>query len=94
MNNVSFLKVGHRVISLRHLVLSEDADMEPLPKSLPPGVLRIVVETGRTIDLSGEDADTFRDYVRRYAISRETRRVIVQGESIEPEAGLSEPGPG
>lgn len=57
------VQVGHRVISLEHLVMAEDSEYEPAPKNLPPGALRIWMERGTAFDLRGVEAETLRRHL-------------------------------
>jgi len=70
-------RVGHRVINLEYVVLSEDSDLEPEPKLLPPGIVRVTVDTGRTMDLAGHDADTWRCFMHEYAFTMKPKRAAV-----------------
>lgn len=57
------VRLGHRVLNLRYLILAEDCVGEPDPKTLPPGTIRVTIETGRVIDLDGDDADRLRGFL-------------------------------
>jgi hypothetical protein len=57
------IRVGNLTISLEHLILVEDARDEPEPRTLPPGVYRLTLETGRVFDLTGDRADCARKLI-------------------------------
>ena len=57
------VQAGHLTISVEHVILAEDSDKEPPPKSLPDGVLRLTLERGRVVDLKGEAADRVRGHL-------------------------------
>jgi hypothetical protein len=64
------IRVGNLTISLEHLILVEDARDEPEPRTLPPGVYRMTLETGRVLDLDGDRADCARELIDEVAIRR------------------------
>lgn len=61
------VRVGHRVMNLRYLIVSEDADLEPDPKTLRPGTVRVKLDPGEVYDLSGTDAAAWREFMCDYA---------------------------
>jgi hypothetical protein len=67
---VYLIRVGNLTISLEHLILVEDARDEPEPRTLPPGLYRMTLETGRVLDLDGDRADCARELVDEVAIRR------------------------
>ena len=54
------IRVGHLIINLEYLILAEDAELEAQPRTLPEGVLRLTLESGRVLDLRGGLADLAR----------------------------------
>jgi hypothetical protein len=79
------IRVGNLTISLEHLILVEDARDEPEPRTLPPGVYRMTMETGRVLDLDGDRADCARELVDEVVIRRGGRvRDAQVGYPVEP----------
>jgi transcriptional regulator with XRE-family HTH domain len=62
------VRVGNLTISLEHLILVEDAQGEPEPRTLPDGVYRLTMETGRVFDLTGERAECARKLIDEVVI--------------------------
>lgn len=50
------IQLGHRTINVHYLIVAEDSEIEPPPKLLPDGVVRVFLERGDAIDFSGEHA--------------------------------------
>lgn len=78
-------RVGHLVINLRYVVISEDADLEPPPRTLPAGIVRVTIDDGRTMDLRGHEADVWRCFMTEYAtVMRPRRATISSADDCEP----------
>jgi hypothetical protein len=79
------IRVGNLTISLEHLILVEDAQGEPEPRTLPAGIYRMTLETGRVFDLTGERADCARELIDEVVIRRGGKvRDIQVGHEVEP----------
>jgi hypothetical protein len=91
---VYLIRVGNLTISLEHLILVEDARDEPEPRTLPPGLYRMTMETGRVLDLDGDRADCARELVDEVAIRRGGKvRTGEIGREIKPEVSGEAPTP-
>jgi hypothetical protein len=86
---VYLIRVGNLTISLEHLILVEDAQGEPEPRTLPPELYRMTMETGRVLELTGDRADCARELVDAVAIRRggKVRDAQVGTEVKPPESG-------
>jgi hypothetical protein len=85
------IRVGNLTISLEHLILVEDAQGEPEPRTLPAGVYRLTLETGRVIEITGDRADCARELIDEVVIRRggKVRDAQVGTEVKPPESGES-----
>lgn len=54
------VQFGHWTLNMEYLVIAEDSQLEPPPKSLPAGIIRVLMEGRRPIDVGGEHADRLR----------------------------------
>ena len=50
------IRVGRRTLNLCYLVMSEEGAQG---ETVPPGVVRITMESGKEFDLKGTDADAY-----------------------------------
>jgi hypothetical protein len=88
------IRVGNLTISLEHLILVEDARDEPEPRTLPPGLYRMTLETGRVLDLDGDRADCVRELVDEVAIRRGGKvRTEQVGHEVGPAGSGEAPAP-
>jgi hypothetical protein len=86
------IRVGNLTISLEHLILVEDARDEPEPRTLPPGLYRMTLETGRVLDLEGDRADCARELVDEVAIRRGGKvRTGDIGREVKPPTSTEAP---
>lgn len=87
------IRVGNLTISLEHLILVEDAQGEPEPRTLPPGLYRMTLETGRVLELTGERAEVARELVDEVAIRRGGKvRPAQMGYPLDPPASAGATG--
>lgn len=85
------IRVGNLTISLEHLILVEDAESEPEPRTLPVGSYRMTLEAGRVLELGGYRAAIARVLVDEVAIRRGGGvRAAQVGYEVGP-AGSAEP---
>ncbi len=81
------VRLGHRTVGLRHLILAEDSLREPEPRTLPLGTMRIYLELGIRIDLTGEHANQFREVLDAILEPIEGEQ-DAGSRSVDPEPGL------
>ena len=59
------IAVGHRVLSLEHLILVEHAQSDPGPGGPPPGGSRVTMEPGMSFDLDEAETRTLDRHLER-----------------------------
>jgi hypothetical protein len=57
---VLLVQLGHRTVNLEYMILAEDSKGEPPPKAIPLGSIRLSIEGGRTLDVTGDHAEKLR----------------------------------
>lgn len=88
---MNFVEVGHLVINLDYLILSEDGAREPEPRTVPRDVLRVTVAPGRVLDLRGDDAERVRRRLGEIlSPPPATIRLPVHGKPVDPGGGRAD----
>ena len=57
------MRIGRRVISLRHMIICEDAPASNGDQPIPPGGARVTLEQGVAFDLDRPEADLLRRHI-------------------------------
>lgn len=75
------IQLGHRTLNLNYLIIAEDSDIEPPPKVLPDGIVRVFLERGHAIDFDGEHANRIRRVIAEL-ISPQVAPIAKHGRSV------------
>lgn len=75
---MKLIKVGRRRINLEYLIMDEKHDGTPVTAHIPPGGIRVTMESGVEFELVGEEAVEY-DRLADEALAQPCRSVGVPG---------------
>ncbi len=87
---MKLIRVGRRWINLEYLIMGEEHDGSPETASIPPGGVRLTLESGKEFNLDNGDADKCRRHMAVFVLPEPAENLVAHDEG--PNEGESSPG--
>lgn len=83
---MKLIKIGRRWINLEYLIMGEEHDGTPETAHIPPGGVRITLESGKEFDLTNGDADKCKRFVGEFFLP-DPADMVAEDEGPGPNEG-------
>jgi hypothetical protein len=81
--------MGHIAVDPCSVVLTANADLEPEPRQMKPGSVRITIRDGETVELCGDPARAWWRFVEETARHLEPKILTSHGRDVEMDVGAA-----